>query len=198
MPRMMSASSSGALIRLMPTGICASKPDAIRGAVIMKMISSTSITSAIGVTLMSALTAALPLLADMATAGGHLGREVLGERRATELAADALDQVVDELLATVDHLDRQEVHLGLEVVVDPDRGDRDEETERRGDERLGDAGRDRREATRAAARGHAGERVHDAHRRAEQADERRRGAHGAPDAAAALHLGPEDQWVALG
>src|SRR5882757_4190072 len=104
----------------MPAGIFASKPAAISGAVIMKMISSTSITSAIGVTLMSALTADW-LLVDKATAARlvHLGREVLRERAAPELGAHVLDQVVDQLLARVGHLDRQEVRLGLEVVVDP-------------------------------------------------------------------------------
>src|SRR5579859_391775 len=163
MPSTMSSGCSAAAIRFTPSGILAWKPDAMRGAVIMKMISSTSITSAIGVTLMSALTADW-LLVDMATAA-HLGRfrrEILGEGAAPELGAHVLDQVVDELFARVRHFDRQEIGLGLEVVVDPHRRDRDEQAERGGDERLGDTGRDRGHAARAAARRHALERVHDA------------------------------------
>src|SRR5690349_16854855 len=153
MPSTTSSGFSSAAMRLMPSGICASKPEAMSGAVIMKMISSTSITSAIGVTLMSALTAAR-LLVDMATAGGDLRREILRERRTAELRTDVLDQVVDELLAGVRHLDREEVRLRLEVVVDPHRRDGHHEAERGGDERLGDTGRDRRDAAGAAAARH--------------------------------------------
>src|SRR6266567_2026583 len=91
------------------------------GCVIMKMISSTSSTSIIGVTLMSDLTAvtlALSLPVDMATAGHRLlGLEFLGEDRPPELAPDALDEVVDELLRGVGHLDREVLDLGGEVVV---------------------------------------------------------------------------------
>src|SRR5579859_3845839 len=139
MPSTMSSGCSAAAIRFTPSGILAWKPDAMRGAVIMKMISSTSITSAIGVTLMSALTADW-LLVDMATAAhlGRLSREVLGEGAAPELGAHVLDQVVDQFLARVGHFDRQEVRLGLEVVVDPHRRDRDKQTEGRGDQSLGD------------------------------------------------------------
>src|SRR5256886_12452892 len=72
-------------------GIVAWKPAAIRGVTIMKMISSTSITSISGVTLMSALTAARALVADRATGLRRLLRlEFLREDRAAELRPDAL------------------------------------------------------------------------------------------------------------
>src|SRR5712691_12363421 len=106
----------------------------------MKMISSTSITSIIGVTLMSARTGTLELPVDRATGLRRLLRlEFLGEDRPAELAADALDEVVDQLLRRVGHLDREEVDLGCEVVVQPHRRNRDDQTERRGNERFSDA-----------------------------------------------------------
>src|SRR5687767_8085061 len=124
----------------------------------MKMISSTSMTSIIGVTLMSALTADWPatsLPVDMATAAHRLLRlELLGEDRATELAPDALDEVVDELLRRVRHLDREVFDLGREVVVRPHRRDRDQQTERGRDQRLGDTSRDARQAAGRALRRH--------------------------------------------
>src|SRR5512140_367261 len=170
MPRTTSSFCSSDLIRLTPCGICAWKPAAMSGAVIMKMISSTSITSAIGVTLMSALTEPW-LLVDMATAARHLGREVLREGRAAELVPHALDQIVDEFLARVRHLDGEEVDLRLEVVVQPHRRDGRHQAEGRRDQRLGDTGRHRRQTAGPAARRHAGERVDDTHRGAQQADE---------------------------
>src|SRR5690349_19608797 len=140
------------------------KPFAISGVTIMKMISSTSITSMSGVTLMSALTAARALVADRATGRLRLLRlELLREDRPAELRADALDQIVDQLLRGVGHLDGGEVDLGGEVVVEPHRRDRDDQAEGGRDQRLGDTGRHRRERAAAARRRHAGEGVHDTH-----------------------------------
>src|SRR5438093_11822450 len=111
------------------------------GVTIMKMISSTSITSISGVTLMSALTAARALVADRATGLRRLLRlEFLREDRAAELRPDALDQIVDQLLRGVGHLDGEEVDLGREVVVELDRRNGDDETERWGDQRIRDTG----------------------------------------------------------
>src|SRR6266849_10971934 len=101
----------------------------------MKMISSTSITSIIGVTLMSARTGTFELPVDRATGLRRLLRlELLGEDRPTELAADALDEVVDQLLRRVRHLHREEVDLGREIVVQPHRRDRNHEAEGGGDQ----------------------------------------------------------------
>src|SRR5207244_3936691 len=174
------------------------KPFAIRGVTIMKMISSTSITSMSGVTLMSALTAARALVADRATGLRRLLRlEFLREDRTAEFRPDALDQVIDQFLRGVRHLDGEEVDLGREVVVEPHRWDGHDEAERGRNQRLGDTRGDRRQRSAAARRRHAGERVDDTHHGAEQADERRRGAGGREDAEAALQLGRRDQDLAL-
>src|SRR2546422_8060997 len=137
MPRRTSSGPSGRSSGCWPRGIVALKPAAMIGVTIMKMISSTSITSISGVTLMSALTAAAAraLVTDRATGLLRLLRlELLGEDRAAELGADALDQVVDQLLGRVGHLDRQEVDLGREEVVQPHGRDRHDEAERRRDQ----------------------------------------------------------------
>src|SRR3954466_14862084 len=134
MPRTTSLSPSGRGSRFLPFGKVALKPAAMSGVTIMKMISSTSMTSIIGVTLMSALTADEPALlpVDMATAGHRLlGLELLREDRTPELAPHALDEVIDQLLRAVGHLDGQILDLGGEVVVGPHRRNGDHETERR-------------------------------------------------------------------
>src|SRR5574338_1005907 len=174
MPRMTSLSPSGSLSRWLPLGIVAWNPAAMSGVTIMKMIRSTSITSIIGVTLMSALTRPFPASpVDMATAAHRLlGLELLREDRAPELVPHALDEVIDEFLGAHGHLDREVLDLGGEVVVEPHRRHRDDQAEGRGDQGLGDTGRDARQAARGAAGRHAGEGVHDAHRGAEQPDER--------------------------
>src|SRR5258705_13906134 len=101
------------------------------GVTIMKMMSSTSITSISGVTLMAALTAdCAPLPTDRATGLGRLLRlEFLREDRAAELRANALDQVVDQLFRVVRHLDAEEVDFRGEVVVQPHRRNGDDQTE---------------------------------------------------------------------
>src|SRR6266705_5591778 len=170
MPSRISSGPSGRSSGFSERGIVAWKPAAMIGVTIMKMMSSTSITSITGVTLMSALTAdlALALVTDRATALRRLLRlEFLGEDRAAEFRADALDQVVDQLLGRVRHLHRHEVDLGGEVVVQPHRRDGDDETERRRDERFGHAARDGCEVAAAARGRHRLERSDDTHRGAE-------------------------------
>src|SRR6266566_1691882 len=186
--------------RISERGIVAWKPAAMIGVTIMKMMSSTSITSISGVTLMSALTAdlALALVTDRATGLRRLLRlEFLGEDRAAELRADALDQVVDQLLGGVRHLHREEVDLGAEVVVQPYGGNGDDEAERGRDERFRDTGRHRGERAAAPRRRHAREGVHDPHHGAEQSHERGGRARRREDAQAALQLRRDDQHLAL-
>src|SRR3954471_7555713 len=166
MPSTTSFSPSGRGSRFLPFGRVALKPAAISGVTIMKMISNTSMTSIIGVTLMSALTADEPALlpVDMATAGHRLlGLEFLGEDRTPELAPHALDEIVDQLLGAVGHFDGKILDLGGEVVVRPHRRDGDHEAEGRGDQGLGDTGGDARQPARRALLGHTYEGVHDAH-----------------------------------
>src|SRR5688572_19064521 len=159
----------------------------------MKMISSTSMTSTIGVTLMSPITLdrskafmmlsprdelsatcwsaawVSPVNRSLIAASplGHRPRH--GPRLHVRLVAE---QEVGELLRPVLDLHADVLDPVHEVVVEPYRGDSDEETESGRDQGFRDTGRDRRKA--AAARGrHAGERVHDTHGGAEKAHERR-------------------------
>src|ERR1700757_4090484 len=109
MPSRISSGPSGRFSGLSERGMVAGRPFAINGVTIMKMISSTNITSISGVTLMSALTAARELVADRATGLRRLLRlEPLREGGPADLRADALDQVVDQLLRGVGHLDGEE------------------------------------------------------------------------------------------
>src|SRR6266849_6183232 len=197
-PSRISPWSSSRFSAFWARGIVAWKPAVMAGVTIMKMMSSTSITSIIGVTLMSARTGTLELPVDRATGLRRLlGLEFLGEDRPAELAADALDQVVDQFLGRVRHLYGQEVDLRGEEVVEPHRRDRDHEAERRGDQRLGYPARDGRQGPAAARGGHTLERRHDAHRGPEQPHERRRRAHRRENAQSALQLGGDDQHLPL-
>src|SRR4029079_15538529 len=137
MPRVTSSSFSGLRSRFFAFGSSALKPAAMSGVTIIKMISSTSMMSIIGTTLGSDLTDVRPALpvdmpmgrylpsesvmpasaSHMAAAGNRLLRlELLGEDGPAELAADALDEVVDQPLRRVGHLDREVLDLGGEVV----------------------------------------------------------------------------------
>src|SRR5690242_7911925 len=141
-PRRISPGFSERFSGFTARGIVAWKPAVISGVTIMKMINNTNITSIIGVTLILALTAALALAADRATGLARLlGLEFLREDRAAELRADAADQVVDQLFGGVGHLDRDEVDLGSEIVVEPHRRNRGDQTDGRRDERFGNTAR---------------------------------------------------------
>src|SRR4029453_4634515 len=127
------------------------------GAMSIMMMSSTSMTSTSGVTLMSAL------------------RDPFCPRSiamACYLLRGLLDEVVDQLRRGVVHFDVEVLDAAGQVVVEPHRRDRDEQAERGFDERFGDTGRHRAEAARPGGRD-ALERRDDADDRAEQADERR-------------------------
>src|SRR5947199_8620757 len=175
MPSRISSGPSGRFSGLSERGMVAWKPFAIRGVTIMKMISSTSITSMSGVTLMSALTAARALVADRATGLRRLLRlEFLREDRTAEFRPDALDQVIDQFLRGVRHLDGEEVDLGREVVVEPDRRNGDDETERGGNQRFRDTGGHGPERGTTPRCRHAGERVHGPPPRAHPTGERGR------------------------
>src|SRR2546427_7912360 len=189
MPSRISPWSSSRFSAFSARGICAWKRAVTIGGTIMKMMSSTNITSIIGVTLMSALTGTRPLVTDRATGLRRLLRlEFLREDRPAELAADALDEVVDQLLRRVGHFDGDEVDLGGEVVVEPHGRNRHEEADAGGDQRFGHAARDRLQRLAAARGRHPLERVHDAEHCAEQADERGSRARRREDRQAALEL----------
>src|SRR5690349_22739598 len=158
------------------------KPAVIAGITSMKMISSTSITSIIGVTFGDAFTPELPadiamsqrsppLLRDWVVSSSRRGVELARETGATKLAGarDVLDHIVDHFLRRISHLGREVVDLDLEVVEEPHRRNRDDETERGGDQRFRHTRGDRGKTT-GTGRSHCGEGVHDSHRGAEQSD----------------------------
>src|SRR5437667_2071338 len=147
-----SGASSGffALGRFTVTPVCS------RGVVIMKMISSTSIMSAIGVTLMSALTLLRP-----------------NPRLATDLTS-LLQEIVDELRRRIVHFDGERFDSVGERVERHHRGHSHEETERRGNQRLRNSSGNGRD-TGGLFRFHALERVDDADGGSEESDEWRHG-----------------------
>src|SRR6185369_6808842 len=140
------------------------------GVMSIMIISSTSITSTSGVTLMSALT---PPLAPPRSIDITKSPQVL------ELwnLLGVLDEVIHELRRGVIHLDVEVLDARRQVVVDPDGGNRDDQPERGFDEGFRDTDGDGAQTGR-AARSDALERVDDADDRAEQPDERRRRADG--------------------
>src|SRR5271168_1899473 len=159
------------------------------GAAIMKMISSTRMTSMNGVTLISWISpsASSPWSRRMLMASlRRRDRRRITLRPLHEVAADHghdLDAGVGIERAIL--RDRTREH-----VVDHHRRDRGGEPEGGGEQRLGDARRHHREIGGVQLRD-ADEAVHDAPHRAEQADEGRGGADGGEDAGAAQHLPPD-------
>src|SRR6185369_5660267 len=154
------------------SGSCTSSGFIIADVVIMKMIRSTRKTSVSGVMLISATM--WPRVCDLNSA---IGLPRGGDRLDQPPAPDAQRRV--DLL-----------HAVLEVVVEDERHDADGDAERGRDKRLGDAAGDDAEAAR-AREAHGMERPHDADDRAEEPDERRRGADRAEDPeirTAALYL----------
>src|SRR5947207_10577965 len=124
------------------------------GMTSMKMISSTSMTSIIGVTFGDAFTPELPADIDMTqpssgvtarlvSCGGRRRVELACEAGTTELAGsrDVLDHIVDHFLRRIRHLGGEVVDLDLEVVEEPHRRNRDDETESGRDESLRHTGR---------------------------------------------------------
>jgi hypothetical protein len=149
---------------------------AISGAVMMKMTTSTSITSTSGVTLMSLMGArALGALEAAESHGSALpaGRACVQQlaqvaREAFEVGLDAADQAAEDVVAQHGR-------------------DGDGQAGRRHDQRLADRAGDLVDADLAGA-GDAGQRVVDAPDRAEQADEGRGGAHRGQQHLAELQL----------
>ena len=160
------------------------------GAAIMKMISSTRITSMNGVTLISwTSSSSSPPWSRRTLMAGYsaadrapaVGRALL-EGAAIEIAADDAQDLgggvgVQRAIAG---------DPAREHVVHHHRRDRRDQAERGRQQRLGDAGRDHREIGGVRLRD-ADEAVHDAPHGAEQADEGRGGADGGEDAGAADH-----------
>src|SRR6266540_3928867 len=176
-------------------GSLTSTPFWSMGVITMKMMSSTIMMSAMGVTLMAAM--APPFLPPTAIDIGRLldrGTRPGGPRPRVDLwraLRALLDEVVEKLRAGVVHLHVEPLDLAREEVVGPDRGDGHEEAERRGDQGFRDAGGDGGDTAR-ARQGHAREGVDDAEGGPEEAHERRRGSDGGQAAEAALEVGQVD------
>src|SRR5689334_16519153 len=165
------------------------------GVMTMKMMSITSMTSTIGVTLMSATgggalcfmtmpsdsffaICSLPGTRQEAGSPGGLPPKSTRRIRITgRLLAGAgaalrpLQEVVDQLGARVAHLHVERFDLVREEVEHPDRGNSHEQTDSGGHQRFGNAARDRAQAGRLLGRNSL-ERVDDADHRSEQTYER--------------------------
>src|SRR5581483_5825334 len=155
------------------------------GAATMKMMSSTSITSMKGVTLISCSSALPSSSPSRRAASGSLRRP--GDARplpgTVEIARDQaqhLGRGVADECAVAGNGTR-------ELVVDDDRRNGGDEADGGRQQRLGDAGRDDGEVG-GLCFGNADEAVHDAPYGAEQADERGGGADGGEHAGAPVHL----------
>src|SRR3954470_7959635 len=156
-------------------GSATSTPWWSMGAAIMKMMSSTSITSTRGVTLMSAITGSSspsPLPKLKAISPGPLGEIPLGQ--------------VEEFEHEVVHPRAQPAHVLGEVVVGDEGGNGGGEAGGGVDQRLGDAGGHGHDRGR-ALEADVVEGLHDAPHRAKKADERGGGGGGGEEARPAGH-----------
>src|SRR5437899_3311863 len=122
---------------LAATGSLTSTPFCSMGVITMKMMSSTIMMSAMGVTLMAAITPPLPPPTFIAMSRSSCPSP---DRR-----SGLLDEVVEQLRAGVVHLHVEALDLAREVVVGPHRRHRHEQAEGGGDEGLGDARGDGRD-----------------------------------------------------
>src|SRR5882724_11702293 len=148
------------------------------GVITMKMISMTSITSTMGVTLISATGGGatcliITIISPTSTGLGlpNPGSPSLFNSPKRTLLSHAtlrsLQEVVDQLRARVAHLDVEGLDPACEQVEHPDRRDGHEQTDRGGHQGFGNAAGDRAEAGGLILRNTA-ERVDDADHSAEQ------------------------------
>src|SRR3954466_12295756 len=152
--------TSGLSTVLLALGSLTATPCCSIGVMSIMMMSSTSMTSTSGVTLISDLTPPLVLPRSIDIDDLLLPRPLC-----------VLDEVVDELRRRVVHLDVEVLDARRQVVVDPSDRNRDDQTERGLDERFRNTLRHCAETGR-AGRADALERGDDADDGAEQSDER--------------------------
>src|SRR5437588_5891221 len=166
------------------------------GVTTMKMMSNTSITSTMGVTLISELTLlpssrfAIPIIpvprgqrrrndAGPASAGPSFreldrlssGRSPLRPLLLLSGSAAALQEVINQFAGAVIHLHIERLHLIGEVIEHPHRRDGHKQADGRGDQRFGTTASHCRQ-TRRLLVGDADERVQNARHRAQQSPER--------------------------
>src|SRR5688572_15391305 len=152
------------------------------GVTTMKMISRTSMTSAIGVTLISAVTSPRPPPPPIPIV--------------LPLVALLFDEVIDQLRRGIRHLDRKGFDLVREDVVRPHRGNCHEESECRRNEGFRNTAGDSRQ-TGSLGCGHFLECVDDTDRGSEEADEGSGCTDGRKTRKAALQLGVDDGFSAF-
>src|SRR5579871_2232240 len=159
------------------------------GVMTMKMMSSTSITSTMGVTLMLELTL-LPSL--------RIASAISSNSSRLPLPADltALQEIVDQLARAVVHFHVESFHLAGEVVEHHDRRNRHEQSDSRGHQGFRNAARDRAQ-TGGLLAGNFLEGVQNADHGAEQSHEGGRRSDGGQSAQAALQLGVNDGFGTL-
>src|ERR1022692_3067741 len=207
--------SSGLLTLAMSTGT----PCCNMGVTTMKIISSTSITSTIGVTLMSELTLApsfrfanamefsllpsLPLprsqtcLMEGAVCPAlHVSNSWVQIAALRPAHAPALQEVIDQFARRVIHLHVERFHATGQIVEHHDRRNRHEQADCRGYERFRNAARDRCQSGCLFLRNTV-EGVQNADHGSEQSHERRRRTDGRQSAQATLQFGVDDGFGAL-
>src|ERR1700722_9154513 len=188
------------------------------GVITMKMMSSTSITSTIGVTLMSATGggAFALMITDIISLHSGLYGEQPGPSRCAPLqlagyffqlptgqdlltgsrALRPLQEVVDQLGAGIAHFHIERFDLSSEVVEHPHRGDGHKKSDSRGHQGLGNTSGHGAQTGRLLGRNSL-ERVDAAHHRSEQAHKGGRRTDCCQSADAALHLRMHDRFRAL-
>src|SRR5271166_4321985 len=184
-----SLSASGMGVGLFTLAISTLWPFCNMGVMTMKMMSSTSITSTMGVTLMLELTL-LPSLRNASAISSNSSRLPLPAN------LTALQEIVDQLARAVIHFHVEGFHLAGEVVEHHDGRNGDEQSDSGGHQGFGNAARDRAQTGSLLARNFL-EGVQNADHGAEQPDERGGGTDGSQPAQAALQLGVNDGFGTL-
>src|SRR6185503_6368307 len=149
----------------------------------MKIISSTSMMSTIGVTLISdcrwSAPPCIPMTNTPSSAKRNSGSGPAPQPQArwprllrVQLLRAVLDEVVNQLGSRVVHFHHKAVDLAREIVEQPHRRNRHHQAERRSKQRFRNTTGDRRD-TRGLCVLHAAERVDDAEHGSEQTHERR-------------------------
>src|SRR5271157_2803994 len=193
-----SLSASGIGIGLLTFAMSTLTPCCNMGVITMKTMSSTSITSTMGVTLMLELTLAPSLRTDIAIGFNllHAGGQRHALDRQLPVDTPLLQEIVDQLAGAVVHFHVESFHLVGEVVEHHDGRDGDEQSDGSGHQRFRNTAGDSAQ-TSGLLRRNFFERIQNAHHRSEQSHERRSGTDGSQAAQATLQLGVSDRFGTL-
>src|SRR5271157_3523182 len=160
------------------------------GVITMKTMSSTSITSTMGVTLMLELTLAPSLRTAIAIEFNLLPAGLAPKALDRQLPVDAplLQEIVDQLAGAVVHFHVESFHLVGEVVEHHDSRNGDEQSDSGGHQRFRNTAGDSAQ-TSGLLRRNLFERIQNAHHRSEQSHERCGGTDSSQTTQAAFQLG---------